>query len=377
MEQGQKGPAADRPEKAPGIRLPGASQHKKERGEARMSVERRPFGVTRDGRQVDKLLLRSGEMEAEVLTYGGRLAALRVPGPAGELVDVVLGCTTVEGYEADAAYLGAIVGRCANRIGNGGFSIDGCRYDLVCNEGSKQLHGGPAGWSFRVFDAVQSGESAVTLTLREEDGANGYPGTMDASVTYTLMPEALEIRYQAVCDRATVCNITNHSYFNLNGGGSVLGHRLWLAAEAYTPVDEDSLPTALSAPVEGTPFDFRQEKPLGRDIGADHPQLCLAGGYDHNFLLRGTGELALAARLTGDRTGIAMETWTTQPGLQLYTANGLCQERDTKSGAPYGPREAVCLETQLPPDSPNHPQWGPVVLRPGQVYRQTTVYRFL
>ena len=341
-----------------------------------MSVERFPYGTTGDGRQVDRLLLRSGKMEAEILTYGGRLAALRVPDPTGETVDVVLGRAALRDYEADDAYLGAIVGRCANRIGGGGFSIDGRRYDLVCNEGTKQLHGGPAGWSFRVFDAVSSGESEVTLSLREADGANGYPGTMDASVTYTLTPDALEIRYRAVCDQATVCNLTNHSYFNLNGGGSVLGHRLWLAAQAYTPIDADSLPTALSLPAEGTPFDFRQEKPLGRDIEAADPQLRLAGGYDHNFLLPGGGQLALAARLTGDRSGIVMETWTTQPGVQLYTANGLRQERGTKGGRPYGPRAAVCLETQLPPDCPNHPDWGPVMLRPGQVYEQTTIYRF-
>ena len=341
-----------------------------------MSVERFPYGTTGDGRQADRLLLRSGKLEAEILTYGGRLAALRVPDPTGETVDVVLGRAALRDYEADDAYLGAIVGRCANRIGGGGFSIDGRRYDLVCNEGTKQLHGGPAGWSFRVFDAVSSGESEVTLSLREADGANGYPGTMDASVTYTLTPDALEIRYRAVCDQATVCNLTNHSYFNLNGGGSAMDHLLWLDADTYTPVDAGSIPVAGAAPVEGTPFDFREEKPLGRDIGADCEQLRLTGGYDHSFNLRPRAGLRLAARLTGERSGIVMETWTDKPAVQLYTANGLKGPHSTKSGAPYVPRMAVCLETQFPPDSPNHPEWRDIVLRPGQRYEYTTEYRF-
>ncbi len=342
-----------------------------------MAAKREPFGRTRDGRAVEKITLRRGKLEAEVLTYGGAVAALRVPDRTGEVVDVVLGYPVLSGYEDNGCYLGALVGRYANRLGGAKLTIDGVTYPLSANEGTKQLHGGPDGFSFQVFTVAEAAEDHVVLTYTEPAGKNGYPGTLTLTAVYTLTDRGLSLQYTAVCDKPTVCNITNHSYFNLNGSGSAMGHRLWVDADAFTPIDADSLPTALSAPVEGTPFDFRAEKTVGRDIGVDHEQLRLAGGYDHNFVLTPKPGLRLAARLTGDVSGIVMECWTDQPGVQIYTANFLETDSQTKSGAPYGRRQAVCLETQAPPDSPNHPAWGDVILRPGQVYDRATEYRFL
>jgi len=310
------------------------------------------------------------------MTLGATVLALRVPRLSGEPVDVVLGYTCPAAYQENGGYIGALVGRCANRIAGARCTVDGQELRLTANEGTKQLHGGPDGYSFQLMTAEIVGDSAAAFHYTAPDGENGYPGTLRLTAVYTLTGQGLRIAYHAETDRPTPCNLTNHSYFNLNGGGSVLGHWLWLDAAAYTPIDKDSLPTALSVPAAGTPFDFTEEKPLGRDIGGDDPQLRLAGGYDHNFLLRPRPGLRLAARLTGERSGIVMETWTDQPGVQLYTANFLQTDRRTKTGAPYPPRCAVCLETQQPPDSPNHPEWGDTVLRPGAAYETVTEYRF-
>ena len=341
-----------------------------------MSVERMAFGATKDGQAVEKFLLKSGQLEAEIITYGATLTALRVPDKNGQAVDVVLGYRSVAGYEENGGYVGATVGRYANRIAGASFAIDGVTYPLAANEGTKQLHGGPGGYAHQLFRGEQTGESQVTLSFHDGDGANGYPGNVEMSVTYTLTKDGLRLSYRAETDKPTFCNFTNHSYFNLNGGGTAMDHLLWIKADAFTPVDSQSIPVAQAMPVAGTAFDFREEKPVGRDIEADEEQLHMTGGYDHNFILGPADGPRLAARLTGDKSGIVMETYTCQPGVQLYAANGLKSNAETKSGVPYGRREAVCLETQLPPDSPNHPEWGDVVLRPGQVYKAVTEYRF-
>ena len=341
-----------------------------------MAVIQDAFGVTREGQAVDRFTLRSGAAEAEIITFGAALRALRVPDRTGAQVDVVLGYDDVAGYQLGGGYLGAVVGRYANRIAGGRCLIDGRRVPLEVNEGPKQLHGGPQGFSHRVFQARQSGESAVTLTYTAADGEGGFPGTLTLHVTYTLSGTDLTIHYTAVSDKATYCNITNHSYFNLNDGGDVMGHTLWLSASRYTPVGPDSIPTAMALPVAGTPFDFTAEKPLGRDIDASDPQLRYVGGYDHNFVLDPAQGLRRCARLTGDRTGIVLEVWTEKPGLQLYTANALEGLTPGKGGAAHRPRQAVCLETQFFPDSPNHPEWGDILLRPGQRYDYTTAFRF-
>ena len=341
-----------------------------------MAVTKEPYGTTKSGQAVEKYTLSAGKLTAEVITYGATVVALRVPDRSGTPVDVVLGYSCLSGYEDNGGYLGAMVGRCANRIAGASFTIDGVRYALEANEGSKQLHGGPHGYSSCVFKGEITGESAVTMSYVEPDGANGYPGTMEVSVTYRLTENGLSIQYRASCDKPTYCNLTNHSYFNLNGGGNCLGHLLWIKADSFTPIDAQSIPVSLSTPVAGTPFDFTVEKPLGQDISADDPQIALVGGYDHNFLLGNSEDVRCVARLTGEKSGIVMETWTCQSGVQLYTSNGLVTDGQTKGGSPYGKWEAVCLETQLPPDSPNHPEWGDVVLRPGQIYESTTEYRF-
>ena len=341
-----------------------------------MSVARKPFGLTKDGREIELLTLRCGALEAEIITFGATVRALRAPGKDGSMVDTVLGYETVAGYEENDGYVGALVGRYANRIQNAHALIDGKSISLTPNEAKKQLHGGPDGFDRRVFAAEIVGESAIRLTYTSADGENGHPGTLTLAATYTLTENALILRYEAESDKATYCNVTNHSYFNLNGSGKILDHTLWLAADRFTPIDADSIPTAMSTGVAGTAFDFTTPKRVGQDIEANESQLHLARGYDHNFILSEGQGLRLAARLEGDKSGIVMETWTEKPGVQFYSGNYLETNASTKSGIPYGMRDALCLETQFFPDSPNHPEWGDILLRPGKKYDYTTEYRF-
>lgn len=339
-----------------------------------MAICRELFGATRDGVPVENITIRAGGLEAEIITYGGALRALRVPWKGGS-TDVVLGYDSLAGYEENGGYLGAIVGRYANRIAGARCLLDGRTVKLVPNEGPNQLHGGPDGFSARVFRVEDGAEDRVTLACTSPDGEGGFPGELELRVTYTLSGRALRIRCEASSGKATYCNITNHAYFNLNGGGGAMDHTLWLAAEHYTPVGPDSIPVAMARPVAGTPFDFTTAKTLSRDIGAADRQLENVGGYDHNFVLTPAQGLRLAARLRGDRSGIVMETWTEKPGIQLYSGNYL-DAGGGKGGVRYGPREGVCLETQYFPDSPNHPEWGDIILRPGGRYDYTTEYRF-
>ena len=341
-----------------------------------MAVMKEPFGSTRDGRSVEQYTLRCGHLEAEVLTYGATLRLLQAPDRNGEHVDVVLGYDSIGSYEDNGGYLGAVIGRYANRIAGARCLIDGRTVPLTANEGPKQLHGGPAGFDRQCFEARQTGESAVTFTYTSPNGEGGFPGKLTAQVTYTLLDQGLSLHYEATAGQTTYCTLTNHSYFNLNGGGDAMNHRLWLSSSRYTPVGPDSIPTAMGRPVAGSPFDFTAEKTIGRDLGADDQQLRNVSGYDHNFILDPLQGLRRAARLTGDRSGIVMEVWTDKPGLQLYTANGLTITGRGKRGAIYRPRQAVCLETQFFPDSPNHPEWGDILLRPGRRYDYTTEFRF-
>ena len=341
-----------------------------------MSITRNIFGTTRDGKPVELITLRHGAMEAEILTFGATVRALRVPDKNGASVDVVLGYNSVAGYETNSGYLGALVGRYANRIAGAAYVIDGKRIELDANEGTKQLHGGTVGFSHRVFKAEVVGESAVCLHYTSADGEGGHPGKLTLRATYTLTDNALILRYEAECDQVTHCNITNHSYFNLNGHGDILHHRLSIDAHQFTPVDASSIPVAMAAPVAGTAFDFTREKTIIQDMMTDEEQLHLTGGYDHNFVLDPAQGLRRAARLTGDESGIVMETWTEKPGVQLYCGNFLDTDANTKNGTPYQKHQALCLETQFFPDSPNHSEWGDVLLRPGQRYDYTTEYRF-
>jgi len=274
------------------------------------------------------------------------------------------------------------VGRYANRIGKAAFSLDGKRYALSANNGPNTLHGGPTGFCHRLWAAkVVSGKDgdALELSYVSRDGEEGYPGTLTATVVYSLREDGgLMLDYKATSDAPTVVNLTNHAYFNLagEGEGTILDHVLQLESDSFTPVDATLIPTGELQPVAGTPFDFRKPTPIGARIDAADEQIRRGGGYDHNFVVRGTpGELRMAARVVDEKSGRVLEVLTTEPGVQFYTGNFLDGKVKGKSGKPYVKRGAFCLETQHYPDSPNQPGFPSVVLRPGQVYRHTTVYR--
>lgn len=339
-----------------------------------MSVVISEYGKTCRGETVQKAVLENGTLKMEVLSLGGIIQRLWVPGRSGQ-TDVVLGYPEIEGYEKNTQNVGVLVGRNCNRIGGAAFRIDGEWYHVTANEGKNQLHGGVNNFTHKVFQMEQTGECEICLTCFSADGEEGFPGNLTLKAYYGLEGNDLKLRYVAEADRPTPANFTHHSYFNLNGhqAGNVEKHLLTVRAERFTPSDAENIPTGELRPVEGTALDFRTEKPLGR--GIDDPYLSVQRGYDHNYVLDGEG-LRLAAELTGDLSGIRMDVLTTQPGMQLYTANWLDSKTACKDGACYGLRDAVCLETQFFPDAPNHPEWGDCFLRPGKQYDQTTIYRF-
>ena len=348
------------------------------------SVRRAPFGATPDGTPVEQFVLttRSGA-ELRAITFGGIITALRVPDRDGVLDDVVLGHDDVAGYVRSAAYLGAIVGRYGNRIAHGRFTLDGVTHQLAVNDGPHHLHGGPRGFDRVVWRGTPF-ESATGVGVAFEHtspaGDQGYPGTLEARVTYTLTERhELVVDYHATTDAPTPVNLTQHSYFNLSGSArrDVLGHELTIRAGAYTPVDATLIPTGAIAPVAGTPFDFRRPTPIGAHIDADDAQLRHGRGYDHNFVLdRQDGVLAPAARLEDPVSGRTLDIATTEPGLQLYSGNFLDGTVAGKGGRPLAHRSGVCLETQHFPDSPNNPHFPPVVLRPGATHHSRTIFTF-
>lgn len=341
-------------------------------------MERRSFGTTRDGRAVEEIILDNGFLRCSLLTYGAALRCLWVPAIAGE-VDVVLGYDTLRAYESQDKYLGALVGRYANRIAGGRFTLEGQMYTLAQNDGANHLHGGPGGFAGKVWRAEEAGEHAVIFTCESPDGEEGYPGALKAAVTYALEGKSLHLRYWARTDRTTVCNLTSHAYFNLHGhdAGGAMEQTLTLRASRYTPVVPGSIPTGEIAAVEGTPMDFRTPHVIGERIDAPFRQLELCGGYDHNWVVDGeAGVLRPAAVLESGRTGVRMSVETTLPGVQFYAGNFLAGCPAGKGGAVYGNRDGVCLETQFFPDSPNHPAFPSCVLRPGEVWAHETVFRF-
>lgn len=342
-------------------------------------MEKTGFGVVRCGREAALYTLRNRQgMELAVTDLGAALVALRVPDGEGLPVDVVLGYDSAGGYEAGGYFFGAIVGRCANRIGGAAFSLNGRDYQLARNDGGNSLHSGPDCYHLRFCDVVETGESHIALALHSPDGDQGYPAAVDIRVTYTLTEEnGVQLHYEAVPQGDTLINLTSHSYFNLNGHGSgpITGHRLWLDAAHFTPADAASVPTGEILPVAGTPMDFRQEKTVGRDIGADYRPLVLGNGYDHNWCIANGGQLRKFARLTGERSGITMEMYTDRPGVQVYTANFVAQEPG-KDGAVYDRRHGICFETQCYPDAIHHDGFPSPVCRGGTVWRSTTEYHF-
>lgn len=342
-------------------------------------MSRTVFGYLKDGTPVEELTLRDGDISCAIITYGGALRALTVPDRAGAPVDVVLGLDTLQGYLEQNKYLGALVGRYANRIGGASFDLNGVRYPLAANDGPNHLHGGPAGFDKRVWTVEKLTADSALLSLHSPDGEEGYPGNLQVRATYTLRNSALEIAYFAQADRDTLCNLTNHAYFNLSGhaSGPVTGQYLQLMAERYTPTAAGSIPTGELAPVAGTPMDLRGPRLIGERIDEPFEQLAMAGGYDHNWVIDGwDGTLRPAARAWSPDTGIVMETETTLPGVQFYSGNGLDGCPAGKGGAPYGRRWGFCLETQVFPDAPHHPDFPSAVLAAGTEYHSRTVYRF-
>ncbi len=342
-------------------------------------MERKLFGTLPNGQAVEQFTLTAGGLACDILSYGGALRSLRVPGRGGQTVDVLLGFDSLETYLAQDKYMGALVGRCANRIGGAAFELNGVRYPLAANDGPNHLHGGLSGFDKRMWTAAEAGDDFLTLTLDSPDGDEGYPGRLSVQVSYRLEAEGLTIAYRASADRDTLCNLTNHAYFNLSGHGSgpVSEQSVQIFAERYTPAGPGSIPTGELASVAGTPMDLRQPTPIGAHWDDAFPQLRMAGGYDHNWVLEGQpGVLRPAARAFSPETGVALEVWTTLPGVQFYTGNGLDGCPAGKGGAPYARRWGFCLETQLFPDSPHHPDFPSALLRAGELWEHTTVYRF-
>jgi len=333
------------------------------------------FGKLKDGRTAHIFTLRNGHgMEAQITDFGGIITKLIVPDKEGRPVDVVLGFDALADYETNPPYFGAVIGRCANRIAGGRFMLDGKEYQLECNEGGiNHIHGGHTGFHKKLWNAEQTGESSLVLTLLSPDGDQGYPGNLIVSVTYTLTEDnVLSIRYRAMSDRKTVLNLTNHTYFNLAGqdAETVYDHWVRLEADEFCEIKEGLAPTGKMRSVEGTPLDFRKPRQLGQDVDSDYDLMVLAGGYDHNFALKGT------ASAWCESTGIAMTVSTDLPGVQLYSGNFLTEDLTLKGGRQCNRRRGFCLETQLFPDAINHPEFASPVLEPGVPMESETRFAF-
>lgn len=347
-----------------------------------------PFGKLPDGREARLYTLTdSSGLEVAITDFAGSVVRLLVPDRGGRRADVVLGFDTVAPYTKDSPFFGALVGRVGNRIAHGRFTLEGQTYTLATNNAPAgipcHLHGGIVGFDKVLWSAepiTREGRPALRLRYTSADGEEGYPGNLAVEVVYSLTADAgLRIDYSATTDRPTPVNLTNHSFFNLAGAGhgTILGHELTLHARRYTPVTPGLIPTGEIAPVAGTPFDFTTPHTIGQRIGANDEQLRNGSGYDHNFVLDSAdGSLALAATVSEPVSGRRMDVLTTEPGLQLYTGNFLTGQLTGKSGALYAHRGGLCLETQHFPDSVNQPSFPSTILRPGQTYRSTTVYRF-
>ncbi|WP_345951162.1 MULTISPECIES: aldose epimerase family protein [unclassified Mucilaginibacter] len=339
------------------------------------------FEKTIDGKQTKLYVLKNSKgVQAAITNYGGRLVSMLVPDKSGKMVDVVAGAGSVDGFEdAKGNYYGALIGRYGNRIGNAKFTLEGKEYKLPANNGPNTLHGGKEGFDVKVWDAKQVDDHTLELSYLSADGEQGFPGNLKTTVTYKLTDDnALEISYNATTDKPTVVNLTNHAYYNLNGNGSgsILKHSLQLAADAYTPVDSTLIPTGKIAPVDGTPFDFRKATTIGARINEGDEQLKNGQGYDHNFVLNKHDLKTPIATVQGDNTGIVMEVFTEEPGIQFYSGNFMKGEFKFKNDVKDDNRTAFALETQHFPDSPNKPSFPSTELKPGQTYKTTTIYKF-
>lgn len=349
----------------------------------RPSLTRAPFGVTRDGQAVEVFALRNAHgVEARIINYGGTVLSLKVPDREGQFGDVVLGYDTLAEYEKASPYFGCLIGRYGNRIANGRFTLNGRTYQLATNDGPNHLHGGIKGfdkvvWKVERAEITPEGPQVV-LSYLSRDGEEGYPGNLRVTATYTLTRDnALRLDYRATTDQDTIVNLTQHSYFNLAGHGDILGHIVYIHADRFTPVDATLIPTGELRPVQGTPFDFRKPTAIGARIHQDDEQLRYGRGYDHNWVInKKPHELALHARVYEPTTGRVLEVLSTEPGLQFYSGNFLDGTLRGKYGIVYAHRTGFCMEPQHFPDSPNKPHFPSVVLRPGQEYKNTIIYRF-
>ena len=345
-------------------------------------VQQKPFG-TRDGRPVNLYTLTNANgVEIDTMNYGGIIVSIRVPDRKGQFADIVLGHENLDGYIPNPPYIGAIVGRYANRIANGTFTLDGKTYNLPKNDGPNTLHGG----TDKTFNKVVwegealKGKAGVAYTYLSKDGDDGFPGNLKVKVTYTLTNDnELVIDYEATTDKATPINLSQHSYFNLagEGTGDILNHEIMINADRFTPVDKNLIPTGELRPVKGTPLDFTASTRVGARIDDRYDQMVLAHGYDHNWVINRKGDgLTLAARMYEPTNGRVLEVSTTQPGVQFYTGNFLDGTVTGKHGHVYKRRFGFCLETQHFPDSPNHPDFPSTILKPGETFKSETVFKF-
>lgn len=328
-------------------------------------------------------LTNANGMEVSITNYGGRIVSIMVPDRNGEFKDVVLGFDNVSSYfrENNASDFGAAIGRYANRIGNATFTLDGTEYTLPRNNGRACLHGGPTGWQYQVYDVLEADASHLKLVMDSPAGDNNFPGAVKAIVTYTLTEDnKIDIAYEATSDAPTVINMTNHSYFNLSGdpaNHSVEDDMMYINSSLYTPTDRGLIPTGEIASLDGTPLDFRTPTRIGDRIEDPFEALVFAGGYDHNWILDGKGDInVLAARVACHESGIKLEVYTDEPGIQIYTGNFLDGTLTGKNGVVYQKRTGICLESQHYPDSPNKPEWPSVVLRPGETYHSHCIFAF-
>jgi aldose 1-epimerase len=354
------------------------TNHSSDRPKQVLPIEKSVFGKTQDGTDIEIYTLHNASgASAKVMTFGATLVDLNMPDRSGKMGDVVLGFDNLKQYLGKTPFFGVTVGRYANRIAKGQFSLDGNTYHLAVNNGPNSLHGGKVGFDHKVWTAepkeTAEGQS-VRFTYVSKDGEENYPGTLTVHVTYTLTDKnELKINYEAETDKATVLNLTNHSYFNLAGSGDILKYLLYINADKYTAVDSTLIPTGEIKSVVGTPLDFLKPTPIGSRIA----ELKEVGGYDHNYVLNGkAGTLRVAARVTDPASGREMEVLTTEPGVQFYSAIHLDEPTVGKGGVTYAKYGAICLETQHYPDSPNHPDFPTTVLRPGQKFASETIYKF-
>lgn len=342
--------------------------------------DRESYMATIDNKAVSLFIIKNQNgLEVAITNYGGRIVGLVVPDKDGKPTDVVIGMDSAKGYaEATEPYLGALIGRVGNRLANGKFTLDDVEYSVFTNNGPNALHGGKKGFQDVVWDAEQTNDSTLVLNYLSADGEEGFPGNLNVKVTYSVTDDqGLKIDYEATTDKRTPVNLTSHAFFNLNGEGSgtINNHVLQIDADEYTPVDTTLIPLGDNESVEGTPFDFRKPTEIGERLDQKNAQLSNGDGYDHNFVLN-NNDFGLAAKVVGDKSGIVMEVYTSEPGLQFYGGNFMAGKNALKSGGTDEYRTAFCLETQHFPDSPNQPNFPSITLEPGDVYKTSTVYRF-